>query len=163
MHIILRHDFLRTTLKSCMWNVVTQYPTHQNQQIDLATIPLTIWINFLNALVHYISDQSQWNLAHVTTVTLSWRVQNFIVFGWARFKPEHSKFCSNLEFNLNPVSGTGAWIRHPFNTVMSDQLVIDIAKRVFAIRVWRCNHISCFQCNVINLPCTITTWKLEHG
>ena len=31
---------------------------------------------------------SQRNFAQVTTVTLSWHVQNFVVFGWAHFKPE---------------------------------------------------------------------------
>ena len=52
---------------------------------------------------------SQWNFAHVTTVTLSRRVQNFVVIGWGHFKPEHCKFWSNFEFDRNIVSGTGAW------------------------------------------------------
>ena len=53
-------------------------------------------------------NQSQRNFAHVTTVTLSWRVQNFVVIGRVNFKPEHCKFWSNFEFDRNIISGTGA-------------------------------------------------------
>ena len=51
---------------------------------------------------------SQRNFAHATTVTLSWRVQNFVVIGSVRFKPELCKFWLNFEFDRNIVSGTGA-------------------------------------------------------
>ena len=42
-------------------------------------------------------------------MTLSWRVQNFVVVGRIHFKLEHCKFWSNFEFDRNIVSGTGAW------------------------------------------------------
>ena len=45
-----------------------------------------------NALVCDLFSRSQQNFAHVTTVTLSWNVQNFVVISWYRFKPEHCKF-----------------------------------------------------------------------
>ena len=69
-----------------------------------------IWIRVKigNALVWNILDQSQRKFAHVTTGTLSWHVQNFVVIGRAHFKPEHCKICSNFEFDRNIVSGTGA-------------------------------------------------------
>ena len=54
-------------------------------------------------------DRSQLHFAHVTTVTLSWRVQNFVVIGLIDFKPQHCNFWSNYEFDRNSVSGTGAW------------------------------------------------------
>ena len=66
-------------------------------------------MKFWNALVHNKFGQSQWNFAHVMTVTLSWHVQNFIVIGWAHFKPEHYKFWSNFKFDRNIINGTGAW------------------------------------------------------
>ena len=47
--------------------------------------------------------------AHVTIVTLSWRVQNYVAIGGANFKPEHFKFWCHFEFDRNIVSGTGAW------------------------------------------------------
>ena len=40
-------------------------------------------------------------------MTLSWRVQNFVVVGWVHFKLEHCKFWSIFEFDRNIVSGTG--------------------------------------------------------
>ena len=56
--------------------------------------------------------RSQRNFAHVTTVTLSWRVQNFFVIGGLPFKPEYCKFGSNFKFSRNIVSGTGARISY---------------------------------------------------
>ena len=46
--------------------------------------------------------------AHVTTVSLSWRVQNIVVIGWIYLKLERSEFSSNFEFDRNMLSGTGA-------------------------------------------------------
>ena len=46
--------------------------------------------------------------SHVTIVTLSWRVQTFVVIGRVHFKTEHCKFWSNFEFDRNIVSGAGA-------------------------------------------------------
>ena len=62
-----------------------------------------------SALVSNVLSRSQRNFAHVTTVTLSWRVQNFVVVGWVHLKLEHCKFWSNFEFDRNIVSGTGTW------------------------------------------------------
>ena len=45
----------------------------------------------------------------VVTVTLSWRVHNFVVINWAYLKPGHSKFWSNFEIDRNTISGMGAW------------------------------------------------------
>ena len=60
-------------------------------------------------LVHNIFNRSQQNFAHVTTVTLSWSVQNFVVIGWAHFKPEHCVTLSNFKFNRDTVIETGTW------------------------------------------------------
>ena len=49
---------------------------------------------------------SQRNFAHITTVSLSWCVHNFIVLGKVNFKPEHGKFWSNFELDRNIGSGT---------------------------------------------------------
>ena len=61
-----------------------------------------------NALVSNIFDRSQWYFAHVTTVTLSWRVQNIVVIGRVYFTLECFEFSSNFEFDRNMLSGTGA-------------------------------------------------------
>ena len=75
----------------------------QQQYFDRIQISINIW----SALVWYMIDRSQWNFAHVMTVTLSWRVQNFVVIGRIHFKPEHCKFWLNFECNRNIISGTG--------------------------------------------------------
>ena len=79
-------------------------------------VPLTIFfgqiwnsMKFCNALVHYIFGWSQQNFAHVTTVTLSWHVQNFVMISSARSKLEQGKFLLNFEFHQSTVSGMGAW------------------------------------------------------
>ena len=61
-----------------------------------------------NALVSIILDRSQRYVAHVTTVTLSWRVQNILVIGRVYFTLECFEFSSNFEFDRNMLSGTGA-------------------------------------------------------
>ena len=53
-------------------------------------------------------NRSQRNFAHVTTVTLSWRVQDFVAINEAYLKLEHSKIWSNFEFDRITFSGTGA-------------------------------------------------------
>ena len=83
----------------------------------LVSHPLTIlrlnskfnYTKLCNALVHNIFNWSQRNFAHVTTITLLWHAQYFVVNGWGHFKPEHCKFLSNFEFDQNTVSGTGTW------------------------------------------------------
>ena len=61
-----------------------------------------------NTLVYNIRGRSQRYFAHVTTVSLSWRVQNIVVIGRVYSKLEHSEFSSNFEFDRNMLSGTGA-------------------------------------------------------
>ena len=61
-----------------------------------------------NALVSNILNRSQWYYAHVTTVTLSWRVQNINVIGRVYFTLKCFEFSSNFEFDRNMLSGTGA-------------------------------------------------------
>ena len=53
-------------------------------------------MKFCKAFVRNIFRLSQQNFAHVTTVTLSWCVQNFVVIGWAHFKPKHCELWLNL-------------------------------------------------------------------
>ena len=52
--------------------------------------------------------RTQRNCAHVTTVLLSWHVQNFVVIDSICNEQEHCEVSSNFEFDRNTVSGTGA-------------------------------------------------------
>ena len=61
-----------------------------------------------SALGWIILNRSQLDFIHFTTVTLSWCEQNFVVIDGVHFNPEHGKFWSNLEFEWNIVTGTGA-------------------------------------------------------
>ena len=65
-----------------------------------------------NTLVSNILDRSQRYFAHVTTVTLSWRVQNIVVIGRIYFTLECFEFSWNFEFDQNMLSGAGAWPCH---------------------------------------------------
>ena len=78
-----------------------------------------------SALVENVIYQPQRNFAHVTTVQLSWHVQNFVVIDWACFTLQRSKFWSNFEFDQNTISGTGAWslLRLPFWKIVFQQVV----------------------------------------
>ena len=60
-------------------------------------------------------NRSQWNFAHVTTVLLSWRAQNFLVFGRIRYELEHCEFSLKFEFDLNIVIGTA--VPHIFGII----------------------------------------------
>ena len=77
----------------------TRRPSHWCY-FDRIRNSLKLW----NVLVYYMLSQSQRNFVYVTTVTLTWRVQNFVTIGWVYSKPEHCKFWSNLEFDRNIVS-----------------------------------------------------------
>ena len=50
---------------------------------------------------------SQRYFAHVTTVTLSWRVQHFVVIGRICHEQENYKISPHFDFNRNIVSETG--------------------------------------------------------
>ena len=65
-------------------------------------------MKFQNTLVSNIRGRSQRYFAHVTTVSLSWRVQNIVVISRVYLKLERSEFSSNFEFDRNMLSGTGA-------------------------------------------------------
>ena len=67
---------------------ITWHPSHW-QYFDQIQNSMKFW----NAFVYNILGQSQRNFAHVTTVWLSWHVQNFIEISWAYFKQEDSQFC----------------------------------------------------------------------
>ena len=69
-----------------------------------ALVPLTVF----RSNSKFVLNRSQRNFASVTTVTLSWRVQNVFVIGLWYFQSEHSKCWSNFELDRNIVSGTGA-------------------------------------------------------
>ena len=60
-----------------------------------------------NYLVSNILDWPPRNFAHVTTVALSWRVQNIVVIGRIHFTLECFEFSSNFEFDRKMLSGTG--------------------------------------------------------
>ena len=78
-------------------------------------VPLTIFSSnskcneFCHALVHNIFGWSQWNFAHVTTITLSWLALDFAVIHWAHFKTEHSKLWLNFRIWSKFISGMAAW------------------------------------------------------
>ena len=88
----------------------------QNMKVWLfcyqAPVPLSIFrsnsMKIQNALVLNIPDWPQRYFAHVTTVKLSWRVQNIFVIGGVYFTLECFEFSSNFEFDRNMLSGTGA-------------------------------------------------------
>ena len=71
-------------------------------------------MNIQNALVSNIFDRSQRYFAHVTTVLLSWRVQNIVVIDRVYFTLECFEFSSNFEFDRNMLSGTGAWTGYTY-------------------------------------------------
>ena len=77
---------------------------------DLAPVEIRNSPKIWSALVWNMHNRSQINFAHLTTMQLSWCVQNFVVIGTVYFKPEHGKFWANFEFDRNAVSGTGAYI-----------------------------------------------------
>ena len=66
-------------------------------------------------------------------MTVTWYVQNVVVIGKAHFKPKHSKFCSNLKFDQNIISGMGVRSDNKFPSVgMSPpQQIIYILQIVF--------------------------------
>ena len=70
-----------------------------------APVPLSIFRS--NSKFDKNSGRSQRYFAHVTTVSLSWRVQNIVVIGLMDLKLERSEFSSNFEFDRNMLSGSG--------------------------------------------------------
>ena len=86
------------------------------------SIKFEIQPKFGSALVWNLFNRSQQHFAHVTTVILSWCVQNFVVytivtcakFGcdrWSTFKLEHCNFWSNFKFRSKYRQWDGRQIR----------------------------------------------------
>ena len=109
-------------------------------------------------------DWSQHNFAHVTTVTLLWHVQHFVMIGRVDFKPEHCKFWSNFKFDRNIVSGTGTstWSAGPgyiwhltvAMTELSDALT---TKNVMLLGY---QQAQCWLCNKICFRICFSAWLL---
>ena len=97
---------------SCPWSELCHW--------DQEPVPLSIFrsnsMKIQNALVSNILDRSQRYFTHVTTVTLSWRVQNIVAIGRVYFTLECFEFSLNFEFDRNMLSGTGAW--SPFTNMV---------------------------------------------
>ena len=67
---------------------------------------------------------------NVTTVLLSWRVQNFTVISWICYEQEHYKISLNFEFDWNIVSRwawTDAKMPETEYQVKQDELKVDRA------------------------------------
>ena len=89
-------------------NSTTNCHIHISMYINIYVLFTDVNVN-VKATVLNIPDRSQRHFAHVTTVTLSWRVQNIVVIGRVYFTLECFEFSSNFEFDRNMLSGTGAW------------------------------------------------------
>ena len=104
------------------WTVDWHWVSHtitamsiSHSHLALAPVPLSIFRskskfdeNSKHSSVN-IRGRSQRYFPHVTTVSLSWRVQNIVVIGRVYSKLERSEFSSNFEIDRNMLSGTGAW------------------------------------------------------
>ena len=81
-----------------------------------APVPLTVFRSIRNSvkiwitLIQNVLSRTHLNLAHVTTVSLSSHVQNFVVIDQICDEQEHCKFSLNFDFDRNIVSVTGARI-----------------------------------------------------
>ena len=93
-----------------------------------------------NTLVLNIPDRSQRYFAHVTTVTLSWRVQNIVVIGRVYFTLECFEFSSNFEFDRNMLSGTGA--RSGFTSLMTFPAQVKFDEKFIWLQFgfWKSNY-----------------------
>ena len=80
---------------------------------DRAPVPLTVFRSdsgFDRGLGFFglgVLGRSWGDFAHVTTVTPSWRVRNFVVIGGIRFEPERGGVLSGFGFGRGIVGGTG--------------------------------------------------------
>ena len=110
-----------------------------------------------NALVSNILDRSQRYFAHVTTVTLSWRVQNIVVIGRVYFTLDCFEFSSNFEFDRNMLSGTGA--RYHYLCKWNRQVV-------WTIFVWMSSLTIVasywFHNQLLSHPIVTHKWLIRH-
>ena len=119
VHVMNYHPTFITESEEyeCMIHTSTWNPFMNR---DLAPVPLSIFRS--NSKFDENSKHSSVKctrpittiFSHVTTVSLSWRVQNIVEIGWIYLKLERSEFSSNFEFDQNMLSGTGAseWINN---------------------------------------------------
>ena len=134
-----------------------------------------------NALVSNILDRSQRYFAHVTTVTLSWRVQNIVVIGRVYFTLECFEFSSNFEFDRNMLSGTGAWSNNSINSsntpAWPHQIRGVLGINLFKLRNFAVLAIECFFLQQLieavywteyidgpwwsMVACTLNLWRLS--
>ena len=81
---------------------------------DQAPVPLTVFISVSGSIgvwgasVWGVLGRSWGGFAHVATITLSWRVRDFVVIGGVRVEPERVRFWSGFGFGPGIVGGTGA-------------------------------------------------------
>ena len=69
--------------------------------------------NFTNITSHPVHNMFGWlqrKFTHITTVTLSWGAQPFLVISRICYQQEHYKPSLNFEFDENIVNGMGATI-----------------------------------------------------
>ena len=97
-HMIERYQFVCFPNSICLIAsevALKDMPCNENSSIT----------GHVNLRLHYWDYifEIQWNLVMLYCI----RVQNFVVIGWAYFKPDHFEVWSN--FKWNTVSGTGAW------------------------------------------------------
>ena len=99
---------------------------------------------------------SQRHFAHVKTITLSWRVQNFVENCRVYFKPEHGKFWPVFEFDRNIVSWTGAWF-DTGATLLGLSTWADDSYTCNAVWVcWRFNyHMFIYVINIITTEAVV--------
>ena len=96
-------------------------------------------------------------------MTLSWRVQNIVVIGRVYFTLECFEFSSNLEFDRNMLSGTGArrvmWLIRLYHTIINNLNVCYRITRILCL-------IHCMVIPEANHPllrtfyCYIITYRL---
>ena len=101
------------------------------------------WASGRLAVSCTVLDRSQWYFTHVTTVTLSWRVQNIVVISRVYFTLECFEFSSNFEFDRNMLSGTGARRAHLWNLACCAMMIKIIFKCILVNEnVWIIIKIS---------------------
>ena len=83
------------------WYYWTRHPSHKRYFNRIQNS-----IKIYSALVWNIQNQSQKNFAHITTVGLSWLVQDVIVICQICYEQEHYKVSLNFKFNRNIICGT---------------------------------------------------------
>ena len=88
-------------------------------------------------------NQSQQNFAHIKTVLLSWRVQNFVVICGLYYEQQHYKFC--LILNSIKISLVW-WAPDPTNPTCPLGTFINCTQqRGFSLRIWQLSSGTGFK------------------